>query len=81
MLFYTTLAGLVDRRWSDPELNLGMGIVAQWWVRYPFGFEMPQEAVLLFLPLGAIFNAIVALYTIPIAIGITAAIITRVKIN
>ena len=48
---------------------------------YPFGFEMPQEAVLLFLPLGAIFNAIVALYTIPISIGITAAIITRVKIN
>ncbi len=33
---------------------------------YPIGFSMPQEAVLAFLPLGAIFNAIVALYTIPI---------------
>ena len=46
---------------------------------YPIGFSMPPEAVLLFLPLGAIFNAIVALYTIPIAIGITVAIIIKNK--
>jgi riboflavin transporter FmnP len=48
---------------------------------YPIGLEMPQEAVLVFLPLGAIFNAIVALYTIPISIAITAAIMSRVKIQ
>ncbi|MCL5877827.1 MAG: ECF transporter S component [Candidatus Bathyarchaeota archaeon] len=46
---------------------------------YPIGLEMPQEAVLVFLPLGAIFNAIVALYTIPIAIAITALVMSRVK--
>jgi riboflavin transporter FmnP len=48
---------------------------------YPIGLEMPQEAVLVFLPLGAIFNAIVALYTVPIAIAITVAIMSRVKIQ
>jgi riboflavin transporter FmnP len=48
---------------------------------YPFGFSMPQPAALAFLPLGAIFNAIVALYTIPIAIGITAAVMSRVKLH
>ena len=46
---------------------------------YPIGFSMPQEAVVVFLPLGAVFNAIVAAYTIPIAIGITAAISSRIK--
>ena len=48
---------------------------------YPFGFSMPVEAVLVFLPLGAIFNAIVALYTIPIAIIITIVILSRVKMQ
>jgi riboflavin transporter FmnP len=48
---------------------------------YPIGFSMPQEAVLAFLPLGAIFNAIVALYTIPIAIAVTAAVMSRVKLQ
>jgi riboflavin transporter FmnP len=48
---------------------------------FPIGFQMPQIAVLTFLPLGAIFNATVALYTVPIAIGITAAVLTRIKIQ
>jgi riboflavin transporter FmnP len=48
--------------------------------KYPIGLEMLPEPVLVFLPLGAIFNAIVALYTVPIAIGIAAAILSRVKI-
>jgi riboflavin transporter FmnP len=47
---------------------------------YPVGFSMPQIDVLLFLPLGAIFNATVALYTIPIAFGVTVAILSRTKI-
>ena len=48
---------------------------------YPIGFSMPQIDVLLFLPLGAVFNASVALYTIPIAIGVTVAISSRTKIT
>jgi len=48
---------------------------------YPIGFSMPQIDVLLFLPLGAVFNATVALYTIPIAIGISVAITSRIKIQ
>lgn len=46
---------------------------------YPIGFSMPQDAVVVFLPLGAIFNAIVALYTILTTIAITAAISLRIK--
>ena len=48
---------------------------------FPIGFSMPVEAVIVFLPLGAIFNAIVALYTIPIAIGIAAVIMSRTKLQ
>ncbi len=48
---------------------------------FPFGFSLPQPAVLAFLPFGAIFNAIIAVYTIPIAIGITVAIASRIKIQ
>jgi riboflavin transporter FmnP len=48
---------------------------------YPIGFSFPQDAVLAFLPLGAIFNAIVALYTIPIAIGVTVAVMSRIKLQ
>jgi riboflavin transporter FmnP len=48
---------------------------------YPIGFSMPQVAVLAFLPIGAVFNAAVALYTVPIAIGVTAAVLSRVKIQ
>jgi len=48
---------------------------------YPIGFSMPEIDVLLFLPLGAVFNATVTLYTIPIAIGITAAIMSRIKLQ
>lgn len=48
---------------------------------YPIGFSMPEFAVLGFLPLGAAFNAIVALYTIPIAIGITVAVMKRAKLQ
>jgi riboflavin transporter FmnP len=48
---------------------------------FPFGFQMPQIDVLLFLPVGAVFNAIVGLYTILIALGITLAVMSRVKIQ
>ena len=47
---------------------------------YPIGFGMPQIDVILFLPAGAIFNAIVALYTIIIAIATTVAVMSKIKI-
>jgi riboflavin transporter FmnP len=47
---------------------------------YPIGFSYTRQAALLFLPLGALFNATVALYTIPIAIVVTIAI-RRFKIQ
>ena len=48
---------------------------------YPIGFSFQQIDVLAFLPLGAIFNATIALYTIPVAIGIAIAITSRVKMQ
>ena len=48
---------------------------------YPIGFSLPQMDVLVFLPFGALFNATVAVYTIPIAIGITVAITSRIKVQ
>jgi riboflavin transporter FmnP len=46
---------------------------------FPIGFEFEEVNVLLFLPIGAIFNAVVALYSILIAIGVTVAVMPRFK--
>jgi hypothetical protein len=46
---------------------------------YPIGFEFEEVNVLWFLPIGAIFNAVVALYSILIAIGVTVAVMPRFK--
>ena len=48
---------------------------------YPIGFSFQQIDALAFLPLGAIFNATIALYTIPVSIGIAIAITSRVKLQ
>jgi len=48
---------------------------------FPIGFELEPPAVLAFLPFGALFNAIIAVYTIPIAITITVAIASRIKLH
>lgn len=45
----------------------------------PIGFGLDQIATLASLPLIALFNASVALYTIPIGIGITTAVTSRFK--
>ena len=42
---------------------------------YPIGFSYPSQAALAFLPLSILFNATVAIYTIPIAIGLSAVAI------
>lgn len=48
---------------------------------YPFGFEFTEPATIAIMPVIAIFNAIIVAYTIPIALGITLAIESRVKIQ
>lgn len=48
---------------------------------YPFGFSYTSAAALLFLPLSALFNATVALYTIPIALAVTIAVLSRFKLQ
>jgi riboflavin transporter FmnP len=48
---------------------------------YPIGYEFPVTAIIGITPIIAAFNAIVAAYTVPIAIAITAAILYRVKID
>ena len=47
---------------------------------YPFGFGLNSAGSLALLPLIAVFNATVALYTIPIALAVTIAIL-RFKIQ
>jgi riboflavin transporter FmnP len=47
----------------------------------PVGLSYPADAALAFLPLSILFNATVALYTIPIAIAITVAVSSKIKIN
>ncbi|MCW4025381.1 MAG: hypothetical protein NWF01_10170 [Candidatus Bathyarchaeota archaeon] len=48
---------------------------------YPFGFTMPQEAAVLALPFIGVFNATVALYTIPIGLGIALIILSRFNMD
>jgi riboflavin transporter FmnP len=46
---------------------------------YPIGFGLPEPAAVAFLPIIAVFNAIIAGYTIPIAIAVTIALESRIK--
>jgi riboflavin transporter FmnP len=48
---------------------------------YPIGFSFNPTAALAFLPLSALFNATVALYTIPIAIAIAIPVTSRFKLQ
>ena len=48
---------------------------------YPVGFSFNQQAALGFLPLSAIFNATVAVYTIPIALIVAITIASRFKLQ
>jgi riboflavin transporter FmnP len=47
----------------------------------PVGLSYPPEAAFAFLPLSVLFNATVALYTIPIAIAITIAVTSMIKLK
>lgn len=48
---------------------------------YPFGYQFPEPAALAYIPLIAVFNAIIAAYTIPISLAITVALESRVKVK
>jgi riboflavin transporter FmnP len=48
---------------------------------YPFGFGLSSSGSIALLPLIAFFNATVALYTIPIALAISVAIVSRFKLQ
>lgn len=48
---------------------------------YPFGFGLNSAGTLALLPLIAFFNATVALYTIPFALAVAVAIVSRFKLQ
>jgi riboflavin transporter FmnP len=48
---------------------------------YPIGFGMPEIDIIGFLPLGALFNGTLALYTIPTGEFIAKIVKTRLKLN
>lgn len=48
---------------------------------YPIGYGLPEIVALGYIPVIAAFNAIVAAYTVPLSMAITAALESRVKIN
>lgn len=48
---------------------------------YPIGFSYNQHAALLFLPLSALFNATVAVYTIPIGFAVAVVILSRFNLQ
>ena len=48
---------------------------------YPFGYNMSEIAVLGFLPLGALFNGTVVLYTVPIAYTLVKTIQKSSQLN
>jgi riboflavin transporter FmnP len=47
----------------------------------PIGLSVPISGTLAYLPLIALFNATVAVYTVPIGIGIATAISSRFKLK
>jgi len=46
---------------------------------YPFGFGLNSGGAIALLPLIAVFNATVALYTVPVALAITVSLVSRFK--
>jgi len=48
---------------------------------YPIGFEMEEMAVVAFLPLAALFNGTIALYTVPIGEFIANVVKSRLKLK
>jgi riboflavin transporter FmnP len=71
-----TLLGIVFREITMTVVNY---ITLRY--SYPIGFGMPELGIIGFLPLGALFNGTVVLYTIPIAYAITKTIQKSSRLN
>jgi riboflavin transporter FmnP len=74
-LILSTLLGIVSR-------VVVMTIMNYAFIRYPppLGFSMPEESILVLLPLIAAFNATLALYTIPIGYLVAKAVASKIQI-
>jgi riboflavin transporter FmnP len=65
-------------------LRVGIMTVVNWvFLRYPppVGYSMPEVEVIAFLPIIGLFNATVALYTVPLGQLITKAVSVSTKIT
>jgi riboflavin transporter FmnP len=72
----STVLGTISR--------VGMMTLINWaFLRYPppLGFSMPEEAVIMVLPAIGLFNATLALYTIPIGYVIAKKVSSSIKIR
>jgi riboflavin transporter FmnP len=74
-LILSTLLGIVSRVVVMTIMNYAL-------IRYPppLGFSMPEESILVLLPLIAAFNATLALYTIPIGYLVAKAVASKIQI-
>ena len=74
-LILSTLLGIVSRVVVMTIMNYTL-------IRYPppLGFSMPEESILVLLPLIAAFNATLALYTIPIGYLVAKAVASKIQI-
>ncbi|NHV96967.1 MAG: hypothetical protein HA494_04175 [Thaumarchaeota archaeon] len=74
-LILSTLLGIVSKVVVMTIMNYAL-------IRYPppLGFSMPEESILVLLPLIAAFNATLALYTIPIGYLVAKAVASKIQI-
>jgi len=75
ILILPTLLGTVSRVVVMSIMNYAL-------IRYPppLGFSMPEESIVALLPLIGVFNATLALYTIPIGCLVAKAVATKIQI-
>ena len=74
-LVLSTLLGTVSRVVVMSIMNYAL-------IRYPppLGFSMPEESIVALLPLIGVFNATLALYTIPIGYLVAKAVTSKIQI-
>jgi len=74
-LVLSTLLGTVSRVVVMTIMNYTL-------IRYPppLGFSMPEESILALLPVIGVFNATLALYTIPIGFLVAKAVASKIQI-
>jgi riboflavin transporter FmnP len=74
-LALSTLTGIVGRVVVMAIMNYAL-------IRYPppIGFSLPEESIVALLPLICVFNATLALYTIPIGCLVAKAVTSKIQI-